>query len=60
MAVAEREAWKNAILEKFKDGKWYDVLYLMALNYGERGSIQDMIKQHCENADPVENWQAFI
>ncbi len=60
MAVTEREAWKNAILAKYKQKKWYDVLLLMAMNYGEHGNIEDMIKQHCENADPVQDWQAFI
>ena len=57
--ITERYNWKNKILEKFNEQKWYDVLYLMALNRGEHGDIEAMIKTHCENTDPVKNWQQY-
>lgn len=60
MTVAEREAWRDAILDKYKKKEWYNVLLLMALNHGDCGSIETMIKYHCDNADPVQDWQVFV
>ena len=58
--IKERTEWRDTILQKFRERKWYDVLHLMACNYGEEGSIYGMIMNHCENADPIEGWRKFI
>lgn len=58
--IKERTEWRDTILEKFYAGEYHKVLFLMAYNYGEHGTVVDMIERYCDNADPMDDWRRFV
>ena len=57
-SVAEKEAWRHAILKAWRSGHYRRVLLLLAKNVGDEGDVPEFLRNVKENMDPCEGWSA--
>lgn len=55
--MEKKQEWKEAIMAAVARGDYQTAMRYMARNFGDKGDIQGMIENFCENADPVDNWR---
>lgn len=56
MSIAEKEAWRHAILKAWRAGHYRRAVMILAHNTEDQGNAPDFIRRVTETMVPEEGW----